>query len=93
MGAIVAVRRFTHFIDGADAEPAGGRYLSSEDPATGQPWAEIAQGDKTAQSLDGDADQQLAAAQNAADETSEDANEMSVASAVNFDVDDAEDDV
>lgn len=40
----MAVRRFSHFINGADAPPAGGRYLASEDPATGQPWAEIAQG-------------------------------------------------
>ena len=40
----MAIRRFTHFIDGKETAPAKGHYLASDDPATGEPWAEVALG-------------------------------------------------
>ncbi|WP_420993119.1 aldehyde dehydrogenase [Cupriavidus sp. 30B13] len=41
----MTLERFAHYIDGACAAPAGGQYLPSDNPFTGQPWAEIARGD------------------------------------------------
>ena len=35
---------FGHFIDGAYVEPAGGRWLDSNNPYTGEVWARIPQG-------------------------------------------------
>jgi aldehyde dehydrogenase (NAD+) len=40
-------RRFGHYIDGAWAQPAAGAYFSANDPSTGSPIAEFAQGDAT----------------------------------------------
>lgn len=37
--------RYGHHIDGEDKAPVGGRWLQTEDPYTGQVWAEIARGD------------------------------------------------
>jgi acyl-CoA reductase-like NAD-dependent aldehyde dehydrogenase len=37
--------RYEHFIDGAPSAPASGRYLATDDPYTGQAWAEVARGD------------------------------------------------
>jgi aldehyde dehydrogenase (NAD+) len=37
--------RYQHYIDGAAVAPASGRYLATEDPYTGQAWAEVARGD------------------------------------------------
>jgi aldehyde dehydrogenase (NAD+) len=39
------LRRYDHFIDGGPRPPSGGAYFPSEDPYTGQAWAEIARGD------------------------------------------------
>ena len=36
--------RFGHYIDGAVVEPAGGAYLPTDNPYTGQTWATIARG-------------------------------------------------
>lgn len=36
--------RYVHHIDGADAAPASGAYLPTDDPYTGQTWAWIARG-------------------------------------------------
>ena len=52
----VAVLHFDHFIDGRHAPPGGGRRLTLIEPATGRPWAELAQGDS------GDVDAAVAAA-------------------------------
>ncbi|MCC6008468.1 MAG: aldehyde dehydrogenase family protein [Rhodobacteraceae bacterium] len=38
------MQRFGHVIGGRATEPASGRWLPSEDPAHGTPWAEVAQG-------------------------------------------------
>jgi (Z)-2-((N-methylformamido)methylene)-5-hydroxybutyrolactone dehydrogenase len=37
--------RFLHRIGGADVAPVADRYLTTSDPTTGAPWAEIARGD------------------------------------------------
>jgi aldehyde dehydrogenase (NAD+) len=37
--------RYLHRIDGRAVPPAGGRFMPTEDPWTGQAWAEIARGD------------------------------------------------
>lgn len=37
--------RFLHFIAGAAADPSGGDFLPTYDPATAKPWAELARGD------------------------------------------------
>ncbi len=37
--------RYEHWIEGADAAPASGRYLPTEDPFSGRVWASIARGD------------------------------------------------
>ena len=36
--------RFDHYIDAASVPPASGQYLPSEDPYTGEVWAEVARG-------------------------------------------------
>jgi acyl-CoA reductase-like NAD-dependent aldehyde dehydrogenase len=36
--------RYEHFIDGAASAPASGQYLPTDDPYTGQTWAEVARG-------------------------------------------------
>jgi acyl-CoA reductase-like NAD-dependent aldehyde dehydrogenase len=38
------MRTYHHFINGGDVEPAGGAWLDSVDPYTGNPWARIAAG-------------------------------------------------
>ncbi|TPG21716.1 aldehyde dehydrogenase [Sphingomonas koreensis] len=38
---------YTHFIDGARVSSGDGRVFASDDPFTGQPWAEIARGGPT----------------------------------------------
>ncbi len=37
--------RYGHHIDGQDSPPAGRRWLNTEDPYSGEVWAEIARGD------------------------------------------------
>lgn len=51
--------RYEHFIDGRPVPPGAGRYLPTEDPYTGQAWAEVARGDAA------DADAAVQAAQRA----------------------------
>ena len=41
----MALKKYDHYIDGAWAAPAANRYFASVDPSTGEPFAEIAQGD------------------------------------------------
>jgi aldehyde dehydrogenase (NAD+) len=53
--------RYGHFICGRDVPPAGGRYLATEDPFTGKPWAHIARGNAE------DASRAVAAARSAFD--------------------------
>src|SRR5687768_12534789 len=38
------MQRYDHYIGGRQARPAGGAYLASEDPYSGEAWAEIARG-------------------------------------------------
>ena len=38
------MQRYDHYIGGRQARPASGAYLASEDPYTGEAWAEIARG-------------------------------------------------
>ncbi len=40
------MKNWGHFIDGAYVEPAGGRWIDSVDPYSGEVWARVAQGDK-----------------------------------------------
>src|SRR4051794_13357781 len=39
--------RYEHFIDGRRHPPASGAYFASEDPFTGEAWAEVARGSAT----------------------------------------------
>lgn len=39
------MKRYGHYIGGAFADPAAGRWFESHDPYRGAPWAEIARGD------------------------------------------------
>src|SRR5690606_318673 len=39
------MRRFAHFIDGEDRQPAADAWLPVMDPARGEAWAEVAAGD------------------------------------------------
>jgi aldehyde dehydrogenase (NAD+) len=39
------MKRYGHYIGGQEREPCGGRYLSSDDPFSGEAWASIARGD------------------------------------------------
>ncbi len=41
----MALKKYDHYIDGAWAAPAANRYFASVDPSTGEPFAEIAEGD------------------------------------------------
>jgi aldehyde dehydrogenase (NAD+) len=43
--AAIENQRLAHYIDGEQVQPAGGRWLPSHDPTTGQPWYELALGD------------------------------------------------
>ena len=36
--------RFDHYIDGALVPPSSGEYLPTQDPYTGETWAEVARG-------------------------------------------------
>jgi len=38
------MERYEHYIDGAWAEPAGGKYFPTRNPYSGENWAEIAEG-------------------------------------------------
>src|SRR5690606_10748647 len=38
--------RLTHWIDGGPRDPAGGGWIEVFDPASGQPFAEVARGDR-----------------------------------------------
>ncbi len=38
------MERYEHYIDGAWAEPAGGKYFPTKNPYSGENWAEIAEG-------------------------------------------------
>jgi aldehyde dehydrogenase (NAD+) len=38
-------RRYRHYIDGAFVDPAGGRWMESTDPVTGEDWAMVPRGD------------------------------------------------
>jgi aldehyde dehydrogenase (NAD+) len=40
------LRRFNHYIGGAEALPRSGRWFPTEDPWSGETWAEVARGDK-----------------------------------------------
>lgn len=40
-------RRYEHYINGAPACPANGRYFATRNPYTGEDWAEVAEGDAT----------------------------------------------
>ena len=51
--------RYDHYIDGADVAPSSGEFLPTENPYTGQAWAEIARGNRA------DAEAAVAAAQRA----------------------------
>jgi acyl-CoA reductase-like NAD-dependent aldehyde dehydrogenase len=53
------LRRYDHYIAGRNAAPAGGRYLPTEDPFSGETWALVARGDTA------DADAAVRAAQRA----------------------------
>ncbi|KKK69341.1 hypothetical protein LCGC14_2935020, partial [marine sediment metagenome] len=55
------MKRFDHFINGQWTAPATGNYLDSENPATGKPWSQIAQG------TEADVNEAVAAAQKAFD--------------------------
>jgi aldehyde dehydrogenase (NAD+) len=44
-GQSIDMVRYEHFINGRSVPPASGRYLTTEDPFTGQSWAEVARGD------------------------------------------------
>ncbi len=46
MTTAVALKRYEHYIDGAWVSPAGGEYIASYNPATAEPWYEIARGTK-----------------------------------------------
>ena len=50
------MEQFEHVIGGTPVPPAGGEYLPSYDPTTGQPWAQIARG------TDGDVDRAVTSA-------------------------------
>ncbi|HRP09759.1 MAG TPA: aldehyde dehydrogenase [Terricaulis sp.] len=39
------MRKYGHFINGAEAAPASGAYMPTVNPYTGEAWAEIARGD------------------------------------------------
>lgn len=47
MAADIKLTRFTHFYGGAPVPPSGGEYFTSDDPYTGESWAEIARGSAT----------------------------------------------
>jgi len=38
------MKRYRHYIDGQEAAPSSGAYFTSDDPFTGEAWAEIARG-------------------------------------------------
>jgi aldehyde dehydrogenase (NAD+) len=38
------MKRYRHYIDGQEAAPSSGAYFTSNDPFTGEAWAEIARG-------------------------------------------------
>ncbi|CAN5208002.1 aldehyde dehydrogenase [soil metagenome] len=38
------LQRFDHFIDGREVAPSSGQYFRSDDPYTGEDWAEVARG-------------------------------------------------
>ena len=40
------MRSYGHYIDGAEASPSGGAYFPTENPYTGEAWAQIARGDR-----------------------------------------------
>lgn len=40
----MSVERFSHYIDGSSRAPASGEYFPTENPYTGEPWAEVARG-------------------------------------------------
>ncbi|MBN3786616.1 aldehyde dehydrogenase [Burkholderia sp. Ac-20353] len=40
------MQRYFHFVDGERREPASGQWFQSDNPFTGQPWAEIARGNE-----------------------------------------------
>ncbi len=42
--ASTSLTRFENFYGGASVAPLGGQYLTSDDPYTGERWAEIARG-------------------------------------------------
>lgn len=53
------MRRYGHYIDGAEAAPASNAWFDTENPYTGEAWAQIARGDKA------DVDAAVAAAKRA----------------------------
>lgn len=44
MGVAVEPRKYGHYINGSHAAPVSGRYLPTENPYSGETWAQIARG-------------------------------------------------
>jgi (Z)-2-((N-methylformamido)methylene)-5-hydroxybutyrolactone dehydrogenase len=46
MASSEAHRKYAHFIDGQAVPPSSGQYIATEDPFTGEVWAEVARGNQ-----------------------------------------------